>query len=213
MATTVQGFWLANGYVYKKKNLKKRSPGRYQNIFGGNWRQREYFLLNTDEWGNNLSPEKGAVFSSRAKGQVLGTTRGLPVHLPDDMSSSVYVVQASLHAGVGISTALSSLTYMSEAVRRQWGSDVWLTDPVVGLSCCQLQAVAEAGGIDVIGKHGGCVRCPVLTGTHLFRVDFRCGLLQIVWKGNTHWRFTTQARLVRVMLNAEWIMISGDKKC
>lgn len=37
-----------------------------------------------------------------------------------------------------------------------------LTGSVVGLSGSQLQAVAEARGVDVIRRHGSCVRCPIL---------------------------------------------------
>ncbi|TNN39157.1 hypothetical protein EYF80_050686 [Liparis tanakae] len=61
-----------------------------------------------------------------------------------------------------------------------------LSDPASAV----LQAVAEAGGVDVIGKHGGCVRCPVLTGTHLFIVDFRRTLIlsiqSLVFRPRTH---------------------------
>lgn len=37
-----------------------------------------------------------------------------------------------------------------------------LTGSVMGFSGSQLQAVAEASGVDVIRRHGGCVRCPIL---------------------------------------------------
>lgn len=39
-----------------------------------------------------------------------------------------------------------------------------LTNSVVWFACSQLQSVTESSGVNVICKHGGCIRCSILRG-------------------------------------------------